>query len=136
MIDDLDFYVYRYKPYGKNFIKSCQVSPDVFIQLALQLAYFKWVVPAQFTFQQIFILSLHTRLYGFLVSTYESASTRRFLLGRVDCIRSATSEALEWITAVCQDEGANVTLESDKEEDYPDQSESKKVTFSIYNVSV
>lgn len=86
--------------------------------------------------QQNLILSLHPRLYGSLVSTYESASTRRFLLGRVDCIRSATSEALEWITAVCQDEGANVTLESDKEEDYPEQSESKKVTFSIYNVSV
>lgn len=40
-IEDLDFYVYRYKSYGKNFIKSCQVSPDVYIQLSLQLAYFK-----------------------------------------------------------------------------------------------
>lgn len=40
-IEDLDFYVYRYKPYGKNFIKACQVSPDVYIQLALQLAYYK-----------------------------------------------------------------------------------------------
>jgi len=40
-IEDLDFYVYRYKTYGKNFIKSCKVSPDVYIQLALQLAYFK-----------------------------------------------------------------------------------------------
>lgn len=40
-IEDLDFYVYRYKSYGKSFIKSCQVSPDCYIQLALQLAYFK-----------------------------------------------------------------------------------------------
>ncbi|XP_055622484.1 choline O-acetyltransferase isoform X2 [Toxorhynchites rutilus septentrionalis] len=97
-IEDLDFYVYRYRSYGKNFIKACQVSPDVFIQLALQLAYFK--------------------LYGHLVSTYESASTRRFMLGRVDCIRSASMEALEWAKAMCQGEGANVTLESDKEDDY------------------
>ncbi|XP_062535278.1 choline O-acetyltransferase [Armigeres subalbatus] len=97
-IEDLDFYVYRYRPFGKNFIKACQVSPDVFIQLALQLAYFK--------------------LYGHLVSTYESASTRRFALGRVDCIRSASTEALDWAKAMCQGEGANVTLESDKEEDY------------------
>uniref|UniRef100_A0A182JKJ5 Choline O-acetyltransferase n=1 Tax=Anopheles atroparvus TaxID=41427 RepID=A0A182JKJ5_ANOAO len=97
-IEDLDFYVYRYKPYGKNFIKACQVSPDVFIQLALQLAHYK--------------------LYGHLVSTYESASTRRFLLGRVDCIRSASMEALEWAKAMCQGEGPNVTLESDKEDDY------------------
>lgn len=40
-IEDLDFYVYRYQSYGKTFIKRCQVSPDVYIQLALQLAYFK-----------------------------------------------------------------------------------------------
>lgn len=40
-IADLDFYVYRYKSYGKSFIKSCQVSPDCYIQLALQLAYYK-----------------------------------------------------------------------------------------------
>lgn len=40
-IEDLDFYVYHFKSYGKAFIKSCKVSPDVYIQLALQLAYFK-----------------------------------------------------------------------------------------------
>lgn len=40
-IEDLDFYVYRYKNYGKTFIKGCQVSPDVYIQLSLQLAYYK-----------------------------------------------------------------------------------------------
>lgn len=33
---------------------------------------------------------------------------------------------------MCQGEGANVALESDKE----DEEEAKKVTFSIYNVSV
>lgn len=41
-IEDLDFFVYRYQSYGKNFIKSCKVSPDVYIQLALQLAYYKY----------------------------------------------------------------------------------------------
>ncbi|KAL7729123.1 hypothetical protein ACLKA6_009594 [Drosophila palustris] len=109
-IDNLDFYVYRYKGYGKNFIKSCQVSPDVYIQLALQLAHFK--------------------LYGHLVATYESASTRRFLHGRVDCIRAASSEALEWAKAMCQGEGANVPLESDREDDEED---ARKVKFSIYS---
>uniref|UniRef100_A0A1I8PS00 Choline O-acetyltransferase n=2 Tax=Stomoxys calcitrans TaxID=35570 RepID=A0A1I8PS00_STOCA len=108
-IDNLDFYVYRYKGYGKNFIKACQVSPDVYIQLSLQLAHYK--------------------LYGHLVATYESASTRRFLLGRVDCIRSASTEALEWAKAMCQGEGANVTLESDREE----EEDSRKVKFSIYS---
>ncbi|CAH1155054.1 unnamed protein product [Phaedon cochleariae] len=76
LVKDLDFQVFRFTGYGKNFIKSCKVSPDVFIQLALQLAYYK--------------------LYGRLTATYESASTRRFRYGRVDCIRSATPEALAW----------------------------------------
>lgn len=40
-IANLDFHVYRYQGYGKNFIKACQVSPDAFIQLSLQLAYYK-----------------------------------------------------------------------------------------------
>ncbi|XP_073978610.1 choline acetyltransferase isoform X1 [Rhodnius prolixus] len=83
-IEDLDFYVYRFDGYGKNFIKSCQVSPDVYIQMALQLSYYK--------------------LYGKLTATYESASTRRFKLGRVDCIRSATWEVLQWVSAMTQTE--------------------------------
>ncbi|XP_074034135.1 choline acetyltransferase [Leptinotarsa decemlineata] len=97
LIKDLDFQVYRFMGYGKEFIKSCKVSPDVYIQLALQLAYY--------------------RLYGKLTATYESASTRRFRLGRVDCIRSATPEALEWVTAMSQP----------KEDDLA----SKKVTFHL-----
>lgn len=40
-IADLDFQVYRYKGYGKTFIKRCKASPDAYIQLALQLAYYK-----------------------------------------------------------------------------------------------
>lgn len=52
------------------------------------------------------------------------------MLGRVDCIRSASSEALDWAKAMCQGEGANVPLESDKEE----EEDSRKVKFSIYSV--
>ncbi|XP_018326513.1 choline O-acetyltransferase [Agrilus planipennis] len=82
LIKDLDFLVLRFDGYGKDFMKSCKVSPDAYVQLALQLAYYK--------------------LYGKLTATYESASTRRFLLGRVDCIRSASVEALEWASAMLQ----------------------------------
>ena len=35
-------------------------------------------------------------MYNRIVSTYESASIRRFFLGRVDNIRSATPQVLEW----------------------------------------
>ncbi|XP_060527166.1 choline O-acetyltransferase-like isoform X1 [Cylas formicarius] len=99
LIKDLDFQVYRYEGYGKNFMKSRKVSPDVYIQLALQLAYYK--------------------LYGKLAATYESASTRRFLLGRVDCIRSASPEALEWVKAMTQPR------------DEADDIGNKKVTFHL-----
>ncbi|KAH7980554.1 hypothetical protein HPB49_017256 [Dermacentor silvarum] len=36
-----------------------------------------------------------------LVSTYESASLRKFYLGRVDNIRAATAQALAWVQAMC-----------------------------------
>lgn len=49
--------------------------------------------------------------------------------GRVDCIRSATTEALEWAKAMCQGEGANLGLDTDPESD------GKKVKFNIYSVS-
>ncbi|EEB19368.1 Choline O-acetyltransferase, putative [Pediculus humanus corporis] len=101
LVEDLDFYVYRYVNYGKDFIKSCNCSPDAYIQMALQLAYYK--------------------LYGHLVATYESAGTRRFLLGRVDCIRSATMEALSWVQSMTKED----------EEDEGEGIGSKKVTFSL-----
>lgn len=54
------------------------------------------------------------------------------LQGRVDCIRSASTEALEWAKAVCQGAGADVGLESDKEEE--DGANERKVKFKIYSV--
>ncbi|XP_021967547.1 choline O-acetyltransferase isoform X1 [Folsomia candida] len=80
LIDSLDLMVYRFENYGKDFIKKCKVSPDVYLQLALQLAYFN--------------------LHGKMVATYESGSTRRYKLGRVDCIRSTTMEALDWVKSM------------------------------------
>nr|XP_056706042.1 choline O-acetyltransferase [Euleptes europaea] len=74
MVKNLDFIVYKFENYGKEFIKKQKMSPDAYIQVALQLAFY--------------------RLYGRLVPTYESASIRRFEEGRVDNIRSATPEAL------------------------------------------
>ncbi len=43
------------------------------------------------------------RIHHKLVSTYESASIRRFRLGRVDVIRACTQEALEWARAMTGD---------------------------------
>lgn len=43
---------------------------------------------------------LNDRVHGHLVSTYESASIRRFRHGRVDNIRACSMEALEWCQAM------------------------------------
>lgn len=40
-ISDLDLKVYTYRGYGREFMKSCRTSPDVYIQLALQYTYYK-----------------------------------------------------------------------------------------------
>ena len=40
------------------------------------------------------------RIHGELCATYESASTRRFQAGRVDCIRASHPEALAWVKAM------------------------------------
>uniref|UniRef100_A0A158Q3N7 Choline O-acetyltransferase n=1 Tax=Dracunculus medinensis TaxID=318479 RepID=A0A158Q3N7_DRAME len=78
--EDLELSVLIFTDFGKEFIKSCLISPDGFVQLSMQLAYYK--------------------VHQHLVSTYESASIRRFRLGRVDNIRAATPEALQWVQAM------------------------------------
>jgi hypothetical protein len=41
LIEDVDLHVMMFDAYGKGFIKKCKVSPDAFIQMALQIAYYR-----------------------------------------------------------------------------------------------
>lgn len=41
LVNNLDMDVFTFKAYGKEFIKKQKMSPDAFIQVALQLALFK-----------------------------------------------------------------------------------------------
>ena len=75
--DDLDLAVSDHNIYGKGFIKTCKVSPDAFVQLALQLAYFKDA--------DKFAL------------TYEASMTRLYLLGRTETVRSLTNETADFV---------------------------------------
>ncbi|KAF7669366.1 hypothetical protein LDENG_00199670 [Lucifuga dentata] len=86
LVNNLDMEVLKFSVYGKEFIKKQKMSPDAYIQVALQLAFYK--------------------CNGRLVSTYESASTRRFQEGRVDNIRSATSEALAFVKSMTDEKAA------------------------------
>ncbi|XP_075698923.1 choline O-acetyltransferase [Rhinoderma darwinii] len=94
IVNNLDFTVYRFKGYGKEFIKKLKMSPDAFIQVSLQLAFY--------------------RCHKKLVPTYESASTRRFRMGRVDNIRSSTAEALAFVQAMV--DGKTTIQDSEKME--------------------
>uniref|UniRef100_A0AAQ5Y477 Choline O-acetyltransferase n=1 Tax=Amphiprion ocellaris TaxID=80972 RepID=A0AAQ5Y477_AMPOC len=80
LVRNLDMNIHKFYDYGREFIKKQKMSPDAYIQVALQLAFY--------------------RCHGRLVSTYESASIRRFQEGRVDNIRSATPEALAFVKAM------------------------------------
>ncbi|XP_044069678.1 choline O-acetyltransferase [Siniperca chuatsi] len=84
LVKNLDMNVHKFYDYGKEFIKKQKMSPDAYIQVALQLAYY--------------------RCHGRPVSTYESASIRRFKEGRVDNIRSATPEAMAFARAMTHGE--------------------------------
>ncbi|CAG8669341.1 11434_t:CDS:2, partial [Racocetra persica] len=69
--------VLEFEKYGKSFITSCNMSPDAFVQIAFQAAYYG--------------------LYGSVESTYEPAMTKAFLHGRTEAIRSVTAECVDFV---------------------------------------
>ena len=40
-IEDIDLFVLEHSAFGKGIMKKCKMSPDAFIQMALQLTYYK-----------------------------------------------------------------------------------------------
>ncbi|KAJ6609216.1 carnitine acetyltransferase [Mycena sp. CBHHK59/15] len=78
IIDESDDNVFWFEEYGTDWIKGAlKQSPDAYIQMALQLAYFK------------------TR--GEFTATYETALTRMFKRGRTETIRTFTKESRAWV---------------------------------------
>ncbi|TRZ03115.1 hypothetical protein DNTS_029900 [Danionella cerebrum] len=69
---DLQVVTYAFTSFGKAGIKKRKLHPDTFVQLALQLAYY--------------------RLHGKPGSCYETATTRRFYHGRTETMRPCTPE--------------------------------------------
>jgi carnitine O-palmitoyltransferase 1 len=41
LYNDVDLHVYVQDIYGKDFMKQCRLSPDAYIQMALQLAHYR-----------------------------------------------------------------------------------------------
>ncbi|KAL3489849.1 acyltransferase ChoActase/COT/CPT [Aspergillus germanicus] len=72
--------VQSYQAYGKGLIKKFKCSPDAYVQMIIQLAYFK--------------------MYGKNRPTYESASTRKFAEGRTETIRTVSDDSVAFCKAI------------------------------------
>ena len=86
-INNLDLYVLEFNNFGKNFPKSQKISPDAFVQLSMQLAFF--------------------RTHAKLGNAYESGSLRKFHLGRTDIIRTCSADAAQFVRAMTADSGVS-----------------------------
>lgn len=80
--------VQAYQGYGKGLIKKFRCSPDAYVQMIIQLAYFK--------------------MYGKNRPTYESAATRRFQLGRTETCRSVSEASVAFCRAMAGPESDSV----------------------------
>ncbi|PVU91117.1 hypothetical protein BB561_004561 [Smittium simulii] len=78
---------FLFKGFGANFIKKSKIAPDAFVQIMLQLTYF--------------------RLYQEFAPTYESASTRMYNRGRTDTIRSLSQENKDFVLTMCSNDCSN-----------------------------
>jgi carnitine O-acetyltransferase len=77
LIHQNEFQTLEFETYGKNFMTSMGFSPDAFVQMAFQAAYYG--------------------MYGRIESTYEPAMTKMYFHGRTEAIRPVTQESVEFL---------------------------------------
>lgn len=85
--NSMDIKIDPFTCYGRDLLRIHNVHPDAFVQMALQLAYF--------------------RLHQKPAPTYETASTRRFYNGRTETLRSCTTETLNWSKSMLDASASN-----------------------------
>jgi len=77
LIQQNEFETLEFQTYGKNFMTSMGFSPDAFVQMAYQAAYYG--------------------LYGRIECMYEPAMTKIYYHGRTEAIRPVTEESVEFV---------------------------------------
>lgn len=90
--EDADVGVLHYEGYGSVGIRDAsggKTSADAWVQMAMQLAYF--------------------RMHGRWCGTYETGSTRAFRMGRTECIRTCSVDSVRFVQ-VFDREGVSVCL--------------------------
>ena len=90
LIQQNEFQTLEFTAYGKNFITSMGFSPDAYIQMAFQAAYYG--------------------LYGRVENTYEPAMTKFFLHGRTEAIRSTTVESTSFVQSFWAEQAAEIKI--------------------------
>ncbi|CAD6193825.1 unnamed protein product [Caenorhabditis auriculariae] len=77
---DIDVFSLIFRDFGKGRIKKCGVSPDAFVQMAIQLANY--------------------RDQGRFVLTYEPASVRFFANSRTETLRTVSDQSCQFVLAM------------------------------------
>ncbi|KAK9351218.1 hypothetical protein V1523DRAFT_417399 [Lipomyces doorenjongii] len=91
LIHQNEFEVLEFSHYGMVYIKNMGFSPDAFVQMAFQAAYYA--------------------LYGKVECTYEPAMTKYFLHGRTEAIRTVSDESVAFVRKFCEDAPPKTKLE-------------------------
>lgn len=92
LIEQNEFQCLDFQAYGKNFITSMGFSPDAFVQMAFQAAYYG--------------------LYGRVECTYEPAMTKMYLHGRTEAVRSVSDESVHFVQTFWADNPAEQKVEA------------------------
>jgi carnitine O-acetyltransferase len=92
LIQQNEFETLEFMAYGKNFMTSMGFSPDAFVQMAFQAAYYG--------------------LYGRIECVYEPAMTKTYYHGRTEAIRSVTDESTDFVRTFWGDKPANQKIEA------------------------
>ncbi|KAG6010294.1 hypothetical protein E4U21_007343 [Claviceps maximensis] len=86
LIEQNEFQCLEFSSYGKNFITSMGFSPDAFVQMAFQAAYYG--------------------LYGRVECTYEPAMTKFYLHGRTEAVRTVSQDSVDFVQTFWADNPA------------------------------
>ena len=75
-----DVSVLVFDGYGKDLIKAMKLSPDAYVQMAMQLAYYK--------------------MHCVCRATYETTQTRKFAYGRTETTRTVSMDSVAFVKAM------------------------------------
>lgn len=88
LANNLEVSAFTFNKFGKEFVKSQKLSPDSFIQMAIQYAFY--------------------RIHKVPGAHYESASTRKYIHGRTETIRSCSVESVDFARTMLNPAASNL----------------------------